>query len=450
MAYTPGIDIQTTIKTSLLQANSTGSAFLIATASWGTENTLKTYEGSSAISGLFKTGALPVAANMFVAGKGRTIKTYRFVPDNATAATLELDGASGTGITLTGKYEGSYGNTIWAKVEAIDSSKRKLTISDDKKIEIYDNNGEGYDDNDDIVAKITSDSTLVTAVATTSSLVAVASKTLLTTGSDGSAISLSDVETILDEQFDLSYDVLLVPELTDDTTHSTIGNLMETREDVNKEFSVFISGIDEDEAYATTIARTASTIQGRLIRLAPGTYSYGDEEYSGGYGACYYAGLYLSQPLAESPTHKPFNLTKYINASNETVNYTAFQVENLIEAGFTVINKVGNYQAPIRAVTTISDLTNPFFEQSIRRSIDSIKTSLLNNLNPFIGQKNTDFKRVQMKGVIDSILNRNVFDAVLNSYESEVLDTDSPTEVAVNLILSPVYPINDITINLTI
>ena len=449
MSLRPGIDIQTTVKTSLLQENSSGSAFIIATANWGTENTLQSYEGASAITSLYKSGALPISANMYVAGKGRTINIYRFVPDDATTSNLTLAGAVGDGIDLTAKYKGSYGNNIWVKVEAVDSN-RKITISDDKNIEIYDNGGEGYSSNDDITSIINEQSKFVAAETSTSSLVAVASKSLLTGGDNGTAITTSDVQTIIDEKFDLSYDVLLVPELTDDTTHNTIGNLMETRETENKEYSIFISGIDKDEAYATTIARTATTSQGRLIRLAPGTFEYDDTKYSGGYGACYYAGLYLSQEIAESPTHKPFGLTKYINGSNETVNYNNTQVNNLIALGFTVINKVGNYQAPIRAVTSINDLSSPFFEQSIRRSIDTIKSNLITNLNPFIGQKNTNFKRVQMKGVIDSYLNRSVSDTILNSYESEVLDTDVPTEVAVNLILSPVYPINDISINLTI
>lgn len=450
MVTRPGIDIQTTIKTSLLQNNSSGSAFIIATANWGTENTLETYEGGSIISSVFKTGALPVASNMFVAGRGRTISTYRFVPDDAVASTTTLAGASGDALDLTGKYKGTYGNNVWVKVEAVDTTKRKVTISDDKKIEVYDNDGAGYSDNEDIETDINASSTLVTAVEGAGTLVAVASKTLLTGGDNGTGITVSDVQDIIDAQFDLSYDALLVPEITSDSDQGLIANQMELRESTYKEYSVYFTGITKDEAYATTIARTASTTVGRMVILAPGTYEYNDVQYSGAYGACYYAGLYLTNPLAEALTNKPFNLTKYINGSNETVNYNNAQVQNLLDLGFTVINKVGNIQAPIRAVTKITDTTSPFFEQSIRRSIDVIQRNLVDNLNPFIGQKNTSLKRVQMEGVINSYLNRQVQDEVLNSYQSEVVNTTTPTEVSVNLILNPVYPINNIIVNLTI
>lgn len=449
MSLTPGITIQTTIQTSLLQVDNSGTAFLIATANWGTENTLQTYIGASAISTLFKTGALPVAANIFVAGKGRTINTYRFVPNDAIASTQTLAGSTGDAIDLTGKYKGTYGNSIWTKVEAI-GSNRKLTISDDKSVEIYDNNGNGYSSNADLVSDINENSSLVTAVVSTTNLVAVVSKTLMTGGDNGAAITSADIQTIIEDKFDLSYDVLLVPELTDDTSQGVIANLMETRENDYNEFSIFVSGIDKDEAYSTTIGRTTSTLTGRLIRMAPGTCIYNDVSYSGGYTACYYAGLLLSLEPGESATHKPFNLQTYINYANLKENYNQAEVSNLIANGFTVINKLGNIKAPIRAVTSISDITNPFFEQSIRRSIDLIKSNLINLLNPFIGQKNTAFKRIQMKGVIDSYLNRSVDDTIISEYESEVLDTDVPTEVSVNLILTPVYPINQITINLTI
>lgn len=452
MTLRPNVRIQTTIRTSLLQADSAGNAFLIATATWGEENTLLQYVGSSGITNAFKGGALPINANIYVAGGGRNLNIYRFVPVDAEASTETFQNDATNVITITAKYKGTYGNNIWVRIDE-QGTGRKITISDDVSTEILDNEGDsnGYATNTLLVAAINDNSNLVTAeLDAATPLVDTYAKTLLTGGLQGTAITASNVQTIVEDLFDLSYTALLVPELTGDSDHNTIGGLMESRGTNNNEFSLFVTGISKDESYATTITRTASTLNGRLVVLVPGTYEWDGVQYSGGYGASFYAGLLLSLPTAESATNKPFGLSKFINGASKTVNYNNLQVEKLIEGGFTVINKVGNFQAPIRAVTKIGDITNPFFEQSVRMSMDVIQNALINLLNPFIGKKNTDIKKIQMKGIIDSYLNRSISDEIINDFGSEVLDGISPTEIRINLAITPVFPINTIVVNLTI
>lgn len=448
MSMTPGVNINTVITTRLLQDINNGSAFIIATADWGAENSFIEYEGASEITDNFKSGALVTAANLFVEGGGREIKVYRFSPTDANKSTKNFVSGATDVLQIDAKYEGTYGNNIWVVIEDVNGA-RKLTISDDRIREIYDNDGVGYSTNADIVSAINASSVLVTATQLVATLVDTVSKTFLVGGDNGTTIALSNITSIINTYMDKEYDFLLVPEITADVNQASIAVLMNNRAATYKEFSIYVTGISLNEAYSATISRTATTIDGRMILLAPGTYVYDATNYSGAYGACYYAGLLAKQQLGVSLTHATFALEKFVNASTSLKHYTPSQVENLIEAGFTVINKIGNYIGVIRAVTKINDNTSPLFEQVVMKEIDYLKINLYNLLNPFVGQPNTSQKRLEIQAVVDSSMNNAKQNNIITDYQSEVL-LDGVDKVKVNLNVTPTYPINTITVNLII
>lgn len=456
MTYTPSVEISTNIQTKLLQDINNGTAFIISANNWGPENVMNEYEGSADVSTDYKSGTLVDAANLFVQGGGRNLKVYRFTPNDAVAAAKTLQTSGVDKLTLTAKYKGTYGNNIWTKVETVTTGYKKVTVSDGYTTEIFDNNTSGFNTISGIYSAISGVSTLVTpTIVSATGMLDDYAQTFLsagTSGSNGTTIALADVTSVISTKIDEPYDFLLVPEITVDASQGTIANLMSAREINNKELSIFVTGLPIDEAYATTIARTASTTDGRMIIIAPGTMLIDSVKYNGGLGACYYAGLLAKQPIGQSLTHTAFGLDKYVSYTNSTTytrHYTVGQVEALLAAGFTPINKIGNYTGTIRAVTKIIDTTSPLYEQVVLKEVDYVKVNLQNLLNPFIGQPNTETKRTAMKVTIDAFLINAVKEGILSTYETEVLLADVD-KVRVNLSITPVYAINKITVNLVI
>lgn len=450
MTTLPGVNIITNIVSSLLTESNTGSALLIGTSTWGRENELLTFEGSSDINSEFKSGAIPINANLFVAGGGREFYLYRFVPDDAVASTKILQNSTTDVITLTGKYKGSYGNNLTVTVETINTDKKKITISNGSVNEVYDNDGAGYDDNDDIVLAINTNSSFVLAEKETEDLPDDLAKSVFSGGDDGSAITQADVEAVINTTYDKFYGFLLVPEITTDASQGVFATMMDNRETNDKKQTFYVTGITKDEAYATTITRTASSNNGLFIRIAPGTVEYNDTTYSGAYAASYYAGLLSKISVGESLTHKTFALPMYVNYTSNLENYKDFELKQLKTLGITAINQVGNYQGVVQAVTSITDITNPFFEQVVRRETNYIKENLYVLLNPFVGQQNTIVKRAQIKGVVDGFMIGSINDAIIEDYEVEVILGESSDKVDVNLSFDPIYPINTIDVTLTI
>lgn len=448
MTFTPSVDIRTNITTKLLSTENDGSTFLIAENTWGPENQFLEYEGSSEVAKDFKSGTLVDTANAFVIGGGKDIKVYRFTPNNAVNASLDLLSGITTCISLEAKYAGTYGNSIACSVESIGSNVRVI-ITDSITKEVYDNDGAGLSSNSDIVTTLSS-STLVTAtLVDNNTLIDTLDSTFLASGANGTSITISDVISIVNEYIDRDYKILLVPEITANSSQSLLAARMEARANDYKIFSVFVTGISASESYSTTIARTATSNEGRLIIVVPGSFELGGTLYNGSYGAAVYAGMLSKQQLGVSLTHKTYPMQNYINYTTDKINYTKSQVENLIQGGFTVINKVGNYVGVERAVTKITDNTSPLFEQVVLFEIDYVKTNLYNILNPFIGQPNTVQKREEIKGIIKTFMNRTIIDKIINGYEVEVL-LQSVDTVVINLQVEPTYPINTILVNLTI
>lgn len=448
----PGIKIIENVTSRIATSVNDTTAFLIATANWGPENTLGYYSSGAQASKDYKSGPLAINCNLFNEGAGGLLKTYRFVPNDAEYATATLASSDTSEIVLTGKYKGTYGNSIWYSIEEITSGNIRLIISDDYTYEVYDNLGAGFTSNTAIVTAINAASNLVTATSTGNTLVSVAAKTALSGGDNGTAIAIADVTSIINTYIDEDYKFLLVPEIDADASQGSIANYMVTRESLYKLYSIYITGIAADEAYATTVARTSVLTNGRMICIAPGTVVYNDVKYDGPYAASYYAGQLTTLPINKSATHEPFNLPIYVTYTSETnytQNYTVGQITALRDLGFTVIGKIANYRGVVQAVTRINDNTHPYFEQVVVNEIDYVKQNVCNIFSPYIGEPNTEDKRTDMLAAGEAFLNTTVRNQTINGYEIEIIP-EGATTVDVNMTILPTYPINYVNVTLNI
>lgn len=451
----PQVNINVINNANILQDISTGTALIIGTASWGPVNELGEYTGASEINELYRSGNLVDAVNFGVLGGLKNLKVYRIAADDKAKATYTFKSTAADRITISGKYYGTYGNNIQVTIEEITTGALRILISDGLITEIFDNSGAGYTSNTAIVSAIndtTTGSTLVDATLVNGDvLVDEYVATSLTGGDDGTTnIVNNDYVTVINSLIEEDYDFLLTPDFTTDALQQTIATIIENREINYKRPSVYIVGIDSEEAYATTSARTATTNRGRLIIVTPGTIRYNDTSYSSNVaGAPFYAGLLAVKEYGDSLTRDNFGLTTYVNYTANTRYYTASQESNLVDAGFTVINKIGNYNGIVKAVTRIVSSTSSFGEQSVRIATDYLVNNLYNILNPFVGERNTSTKRAQIKSLVDGFMDDSVSNQYINNYSSEVIES-SATIVTVNLNVIPVFPINTIQGNVTL
>jgi hypothetical protein len=453
----PNVNINV-INNIVLRDDATGTALIIGTASWGPTNKMYEYVGSGEINTLYKSGNLVDSSNFGVLGGLQNIKVYRIATDDKEKATYSFQSSAVNRITINGKYHGTYGNNIQVTIEEITAGYLRVLISDGLKTEIFDNEGEGYTSNSDIVDAIndtTTGSNLVDAVLDNDDvLVDDYTATSLAGGDDGdSGLVANDYVSAVNSLIEEDYDYLLTPDVTEDATHRSIAVIIESREINYKRPSIYIVGADTNESYATTLARTATTNRGRLFFYGPGTIRYSDTSYSGNVaGAPYLAGLLSVKQKGDSLTHDSFGLDFYVSYTDSetyTKYYTKSQELALVNAGFCVANKIGSYDGIVRAVTRITDTTNSFYEQSVRIASDYIVNNLYDILNPFLGERNTATKRAQIKSLVDDFMDDAVSDEAIVSYESEVVFS-SATVVTVNLTVVPVFPINTINGNVTL
>jgi len=445
----PSVKINVINNANILQEQATGTALFIGMADWGNVNTLETYTGASEINALYKSGNLVDAVNFGVIGGLKTIKVYRIAGTDKAKSTITLQGGSSVdSIKLDGKYYGTYGNNIQVKVEEVTTGHVKVIISDGLISEVFDNAGIGYATNQDIVDAINDSkkgSTLVDAsLISNDNIVNVITATSLTGGNNGTTLDANDYLNVINSNIEEPYDFLLTPDFTTDGTQQTIATIMESRETNYDLQSIYFAGIEKDEDVTTTLNRTSTTNRGRLVIVTPGTVVYSGKTYSSNVASApFAAGLAATKNLGDSLTRDSFGLDTYYNYSSGIKYYSTSQVENLESNGFFVVNRIGNYNGIIHGITKISNPTSSFSELSIRLATDYIKNNLLYILNPFVGKRNTDQKRSQIKSMVDNFLDSGVSNQYINSYASEVVDT-SATKVNVNLNIVPVFPINTI------
>ena len=366
MGYVPGISVSIREVTKLTASTSYSSVCVIGVADWGPVNKPVYVTSPVNVVETFKAGNL-VYGGLFVFDGGATnVLLYRITDGSETYAEKTFKEATDTTAVLKikAKYPGTYGNNISIKIEDV-SGKRKIIITDGKVIERFDNSGDGYSSNDDIVAAINAKSNLVTAEKLADDLVATtSSEVYLSGGSSGTSVSTSNYEDALENLNTEDFDLLVTPEQTDDSFHTAIKTKIEARYNTHHKPTIYVAGVAEDESIDNIKSRTTFTSDGRMVLVAPGKfYDSEGRKWDGSYLACVYAGVISSLPVHISPTHKSVPVTNlYVDESKNKQNYNVLEQEILLSKGVTPITKIDNNIAVVRAVTRITDTTSPFFE----------------------------------------------------------------------------------------
>lgn len=464
----PQVIINEKILTSFVSPPGNRVAAMIGTASWGPINEVKNINSLPEFINIFgderSTDGLTLikGADLFFRNGG-TLKVVRIDDGTADYADVVLQGlveeTPTNMITLQGKYKGTLGNNIYVKTTA-NGSNIDITISNGLITEIFNNNGLGYEDNDEIVAAINTFSTIVTAVLSSgqgANLLSVVSETYLTGGLDGdSGIDAADYTAVingvlLNEQ----YNYLLCPGQTDDATHNTILSAIVTRASTEKLYSRFISGVGVDEDIATIGART--TFDKRFSLIAPNViytnrYSGESEVLDGSYLACAYTGKLCTIGYGESMTRKPISVDGLsINSTTGLQYYSKSEQEQVLQNNAIPITNLNGEIAVVRAITRVNSETSLLFEEIIVDVSDLVRSRCQIICDTYLGQPNTTETRDLLASELNSEMTIQLnLGNITEFVTSTVVEGTSSDSMVATIGYKPVRATNFIYFNINI
>lgn len=464
MGLRPKVDIQVNSALGLVSGNGQAINAIIGTAQWGPINEVQNLTNFNDGRNIFKDDnsgtdlTLIKGLDLLFANGAGSVKAVRVEDGTADYAELNLLNGTSPVTTIIGKYKGTYGNNIMVTVtaNAINASYRDLEITDGVSLENYNNGGLGYSSNTLIVSAINDNSALVEATKLTDDLVDALSQTNLSGGLDGaSSLAQADFTDILDNQlYNEDYNMLVIPNQTDDSFHSAIVGRLNTRAANDDKFSVYFSGVDKDESLTDISARTTSG--SRFALLSPAVkytnrISNNEQILDGSYLACAYAGVSSVGFPEISATHKSLNVVGLsVDSSTGKEYYNNSEVEILLQNRVVPVTKIAGQIQPARAVTRNSSTTDVFFEQNIVDIVDYTKAKILEVLNPFIGNPNLQRVRTVMAKNVDGVLEQEKLDEIIVDFLPTSVTEVSSDTVNVSITIKPTFLVNFINVTLTL
>lgn len=461
MVLRPQIITERNVLTSLIAPAGARTALMIGTSSWGELNTVTNISNMTDFVQYFgedvtgDTLTLPKGADIFF-NNGGQLKVLRIADGSEAEATIVLDSE----VTLTAKYNGTAGNLIQVEVteNSTNAANVDVKITNGTTIEIYNNGGNGYDANADIVSAINTNSALVTAEVTAAGngLIATSTAAYLTGGLDGASVDIADYTTAFDAYcINEDYNFLLVPGITTDSELQTLATRLENRATTEKRYSRLISGVDENETIATMSARTSSSA--RLSLVAPSikyNHRYDKEEtvLDGSYLACAYTGMLCNLDLEVSGTHENVTVTGLsVDSTTGQEYYTKQEQENILQNKIIPITRIGTSIQASRAITRYSDTTSVWFEEVVVDIVDFVSAQIETYLQSVIGKPNTADRRAIYASRCDAILQTNTDNGIIQAYQNSlVVEGSSPDTINATISIKPSYNTNFINLSLNI
>lgn len=479
MVYNPEVRISINESISLTQGGKETIIMIMGTAQWGPEDTVQSFSNFGNILDTYKEdvdthSTIIKAADLAYANGAKSVKVVRVTDSGAAKATLDIDGAGPTVgvLTFNGKYKGVYGNNFTVDTDT-QGTGRLVTITNGDYVEVFDNNGDanGYTTNAAIAAAInatTNGSILVDVVvkagSETSNLVNVlGAAQSLASGDDGSnGLVAGDYTTLFDSVLITEdWDLLVIGDSDNtnlengDTFQTSILGKLNTRASTHKKYSMFITGVIEDEAIATIQART--TKNSRVVLCAPSIavtsrIDGSDAVLDGTYLGAAIAGLIAGQDIEVAITRKVLTINDLqVLASSGKKYYNNTEIEQLLSAGVCCVSKIGGALKVARGVTRVSDTTEIYYEINIRRIVDDIRTRCQILLDGFLGDPNISRVRKTITAEVDGLLNQAVADEEIVAYQTtQVTEGDDPDTINVALTIQPTFAINFINVVISV
>lgn len=448
----PRINVNVVSNVVLSAGETYGVGAIVSTSSWGEDGKVRSFNTYKDVSDIYKSGDLVEGAKYFFQNGGKELYILRCNP-NGVQAEKNFQASGSDVLKIKAKFSGSYGNNIAVTitVNSDDSEKRDIEITDGVITETY----SALSSNDEIVSAINENSQLCVAEKLSDTLVDATSQTYLTGGSDGTTSNSEIVSYIQNYLWLKEFDYLMTPGFTDDSLHASIQALMDSRANNENLYSVYIAGVDKFEDIETTLSRTATNNNGRLVVIHTSLYK-GSGDMSdttnwldASYTACAYAGLLCSLAVQYSPTYKSVG---FVGGKSLTERfYTSTEREQLLSAGFTIFDRfTPTRYGCVMGVTRTGDSSNWSYMLDSRRKVDYLLNNFVEIGKTYIGQPNDELTRKNIRSGIIGVLLEAKNDRIVDDYQVEVLAGSDPREVDVNVTVKLVNEVDYIDINLTL
>lgn len=444
-------------------------AAMIAPAQWGEIGKVETLVGLGDFIAKF-AGDTSDGINGFRGAdlffrNGGILKFVRIASDAASKADIQLMETATPEIDVEAKFEGTYGNNIKIEVteNASEAGNRDLRITDGRSVEIYNNVGLGFDNNNDIIAAVNARSNLVTMSLTGetgTSKISIQSVDL-TGGDNGEAVAIADyTEALNEELYSENFQYLIVPGLVDEGDLLSLSSALSLRETNERRFASLISGVEFDnndiEGLAVAKSRLTS-LTGKNVRIVAPGISYLSSitretvNLNGSYLACAFAGLLCSLNYSESATHKTLRVRDLFINEDGKKYYNKIEQEQSLESGIIPITLIGNNIQVVRDITREDSTTSIFFSGTIVDIINYVTLTLENYLNTIIGLPNTTVNRSSWASTCDTILKQMIRDNILEDANPVIVNEgESPNFINVEVGVFPAFSVDFINLTITI
>jgi hypothetical protein len=430
---------------------------MIALADWGEVGVVKEFSSITELKEFYKSGVMFEAARRFFDGGGRLLSAVRIAGTTKAKASKTLLSTATPVITLTGKYDGTFGNSISVAVLA-NGSNMDVYIYYGTKVEKFLNLATNTDIVNAINASGTGSAVVTATLVAATPFVTAATQANLAGGANGTNISSSDYTTVLDTSLiTKEWDYLVTPEQTSDNFHATMGSYMATRAVQEHKYSTYVGGVTKFEDISVTTARTATDSEGNIVVVhtsfftgnAADDKSDTNKWLDATYSAACYAGRLCSLPVNDSPTFK--SIAMIGGKSLAENDYTDSERESLISRGFTVVGKTfTDVYGVIMGVTRAGSSGTWSFQLDSKRKVDYIKENVYNISKGYFGQVNDGITRQAIKSSINAFMNDITKDRIIEDAEVEVLKGSDPRSVIINVSLLLISEVDYITFNLTL
>lgn len=286
-------------------------------------------------------------------GGAGAVVAFRMVGASGVKASKALTNTTPvTALTLTAKYEGSYGNNLTVTVQdnAANAANTDLILYvGGVEVERY-----TFADANINAARdaINASSQWVTAVANVTGVaLTLVTNSAFTAGDDGSTLLAADYTAAMAGFEKERFGVLAFENLTDTSITASLKTWSENLNANGKRFMTVIGGL-ANELIATAVARAAAAASENIVTLGMGSVTdstLGSATLSSAQLAPRIAGILAAKGEAQSMTFSRLAGVTLVTAASEAEILTAF------DAGVMVLSRDSNPDAPVRvekALTT--------------------------------------------------------------------------------------------------
>jgi len=451
--------------TALISGGLSGVVAVAGQSAWGPDEVVQEILNETELDNYYTKDEtspfdLPFMISQILKGGAKSCLAYRLEGTTAAKSTLSIvdtTGAPVNTIDIKGKYNGARGNafTITIAANAIDGTKKDVTLKEGATTLVVwtttiSNGGAGMMQT--LVDQINDDDTnywvTATFIAAGNETLANISATNLATGANGNAPAAADWDAAMDA-FEIEDFAIFVGDTQDGTILGNIETWVKTDLRATGKKVLWITGSESADTVTAAIADAAGLDHEGIVYVYPG-FKYLDflgvqQTARGSKAAARVAGIIAGLSLAATPTFQ--QISDIVDIETRLTNA---QVKTALAGGVLPLVWDGGkfkIERGINTLTTLATTQNSDFKKiKIIRIIDSIENALsVSVADNIVGKflNNSNGQNAVLALIIDYLASLSRQGIIENNFTA-VLDPQNPSTSDRMFVLISMKPIDSI------